>query len=225
MSTVPMFGEPEWNEDAVASIYGLYPRKVDRKRGIVRICQALTRIANGEIDGKPRSAEESIAYLRERTEVARAKYAGRSKEYIPHVATFYHQRRYLSLKAVVTLDGISNDRIMMAVNILSQFPGIGPIPMDDLQPLAPLLLIVDNELEQLRHNRQLAGGAYEYLLGKTRDYAAAVATWRSEDQQYVSSPEKWYALKRYRQPKARWRRDNSSGWQAEREQVARVIRG
>jgi len=224
VSTSPLFGPPRWSVDAVDSIRILYPRKVNKKVECQRIKEALDRICNGEIDGKARSEEQAVLYLRERTEAAKQKFAGRPRKLIPHATTFYHQRRYLQLQQAVSLDGLSQERITMAVNVLSVYPGVGKINLDDLNAYAALLLTVDEELTSLTKPPSNRDSAYEYLLKKVKLFANCVAEWPQEDWKFIPSPENWFKKKQYEQDARRWIRNGNatSGYQAEREQLLRV---
>src|SRR5271168_1590089 len=95
----PVFGidirQRSWPPVALLSIYKLYPRKMAKAKAICEIRGALNRICDGEIDGKDRTMEEAIEYLRGKTEEALTTFAGRDKKYIPHPTTYYHQSRYL----------------------------------------------------------------------------------------------------------------------------------
>ena len=219
----PLFELPTWSPQAVESIRELYPRKINKKAELKKIEDALTRIVNGEIDGTSRSPEQAILYLREQTNFARQSFAGREKQYIPHATTFYNQRRYLQYSQALTLEALSPDRVKDAVTILFEYPNIIRIPLDDINTYAPLILAVDKELMSLMKQDRTRDEAYNFLLSKTKRYAEAIQTWPKEELRYVPRAAKWFSDKRYNQNELLWFRERAnSGYEAEREQVARV---
>ncbi len=215
---------PTWPEPLLLSIYALYPRRESRKQALVRIAESLTRICEGEIDGKPRTQEEAVAFLRIKTEEARRQMYGRLSQHIPMATTWFHQSRYLR---PVIEDCDLPKRLDSCIKILSIYPNqpsaeaIGQDP----QAFAPALCAIDKALERMEKKILYVGpeNHARRLASRTELYAAAVKEWPSEELKFVPSPKRWYEEYRYEQSEATWQRKPANGYQSERDQLQRLV--
>jgi len=76
-------------------IYQAYPRKVGRRRALMEIQQALSRIEKGEINGIKITPEEAVNGLLKATQAYCHSPSGNRGCYTPHPSTWFHQSRYL----------------------------------------------------------------------------------------------------------------------------------
>lgn len=75
-------------------IYSVYPRKVARRKALLEIQRALTRLREGE-SGPPMGEVQAFEFMKDRvTRYAKSK-AGNNGVYTPHGTTFFSQARYL----------------------------------------------------------------------------------------------------------------------------------
>lgn len=205
VSTLP------WPQAALESIYKLYPRPENRKAAIQRIEEALSRIVSGEIDGAPRTQQEAILYLRERTEAARQEFAGREKRFIPHPTTWYGNRRYLRTRT----ESIPKN-LLVCVDILSCYPFMpdGQKIAADLQAFLPQLSAVEKAVNQV---------GSEELLKKVCLFAHHVSEWPKDDLRFVPGALRWFSESRFQQDEQQWIRKAENSWEAGRQQIARVF--
>ena len=214
-----------WPEPVLLSIYNAFPRRTGRPRALVEIAAALDRISQGEIDGRPRTPEEAIAFLREKTDEARAELVVREKKFIPHPATFFHQSRYLRTKKQQELPA----RLEECIAILSLYPKM-PAPTAiraGLETFLPALMAIDRVIEravnqeQAEEYRQLSEANWiVFLKDRTALYAACVSTWQPQELQFVPNPKRWYEEARFEQPEQQWTRNSYS---AERDQIRKLL--
>lgn len=209
-----------WPQVALDSIYKLYPRPENRKAAIKRIGEALDRISKGEIDGAPRTQQEAILYLRERTEAARQEFAGREKRFIPHPTTWFHGSRYLRPK--VKEEPPKNLRLCIA--ILAAYP-MTPAEEQiakDAAPFMPTLRAIEKALD----DAGAESNGFEWLMQRTVMFDLAVKEWPVDELRYVPSALNWFARRSYEQPDWYWKRrpyKNYGNYEADREQVRRVL--
>lgn len=206
-----------WPEAAVESIRKIYPTRKSRAAEQERIRQALDRIVGGEIDGKPRTPEQAIAFLREKVTEARATLSLRERKYIPHLTTWLHQSRYLR-----TLPEAVPANLEEAITILQCYPGIASTDWDAKKVEAHMaaLRLIDEHIRYLTPTHGQA--AASYLRTRVIRYAECVARWPSQDLQYVPGVMKWFGEQRYGQHERHWDRTPANGYASEREQLQRL---
>jgi hypothetical protein len=195
------------------SVYVIYPNKQDRKTSLKRIEEALNRICEGEIDGSPRTPEEALKFLREKTEEARVAFYGREKKWIPHSTTFFFQSRYLRTNAAP--EDLPS-QLEAAITILSSYP-TAPSQIKiraDVKAFAPALKAIDKALNSI---------SMVDLTKRVKLYRDAVSAWPKEDWRYIPNPAKWFAESRFLQDEQLWQKKLLGNWQAEREQIARLV--
>ena len=82
-------------EEIAGQIYNLYPRKVARRAAIRAIVNAITRVHDGEVNGKPMVWEDAYKFLITKTRQYAESPAGNRESFTPYPATFFNQSRYL----------------------------------------------------------------------------------------------------------------------------------
>ena len=192
------------------SLYAAFPRRTGRPRALDKLGEALDRISQGEIDGKPRTTEEAVPYLREKIMGFAVEMAGREAKWIPHPATWLHQSRYLRSARVEELPESLDD----CIAILAKYP---TAPSEHairhrLQSFMPVLRVIQKELEDLPSDvncpvpRNKPKMVVSYLMERTMIYAQCVKSWAPEEVQYVPNPKKWFSERRYEQHQSIWKR-------------------
>ena len=222
-------GPPEYPESVLLSIYNAYPRRTGRPQAIRRIHEALNRICQGEIDGAERTQAEAIEFLRLKVEEARRQMGAREQKFIPHMATWLHQRRYL--RPELAFVPLQPARLSTCMEILLEYPTMLAVKHVDPEVYAPALNAIDKALEIMEYrvaSRILAHKqlhAARRLKSRTELYAMAVKQWPVEDLKFVPNPVKWYGECRYDQPSESWVRQPNNGFSQEREQIKRILSG
>ena len=220
---------PTYPEPVLISIYNQYPRKDGRPAALKRINEALDRICQGEIDGQPRTTTEAIEFLRLKVEDARRLMGARQKKFIPLMATWLHQSRYLRPELAQAVE--RPRRMEACIAILSEYPLIiDAKQIVELLPAhLPALNAIDKALEVME-GRLLgftqddkAIHAARRLRSRTELYAMAVKQWPVEDLKYVPSPLRWYSESRFNQDEAAWSRQPNHNFSAERDQLKRLL--
>ena len=208
---------PDYPETVLLSIYKAYPRpNVGKKMAMKRIREALDRICQGEIDGQPRSQAEAIEFLRVKVEEGRRQMGAREPKFIPHMATWLHQRRYLR----PVIEQPMPKRMEACVEILAEYPTVlAPFDPDDY---LPALNAIDKALERMERTQPPVNCARR-LRSRTELYAMAVKEWPVEDLKFVPNPAKWYAEARYDQPSESWQRQPVNDYVQGRQQLGRVF--
>lgn len=216
-------GLPAFSDHAIDAIYALYPRKENRKSSIIRIREALARICGGEIDGEPRTPAEAIEFLRLQTERARIEMGSRTKSFIPHPSTWYHQRRYL--KSAIPEEALPA-RLEDCIVILAEYPKMPAISeiKGNVDAFLPALCAIDKQLEKWEKKGIPAVNCARRMRAKTELYATAVKDWPAADLQYVPNPKKWFDEARYEHSEESWQRKSVNGYEAEREQMSKILR-
>jgi len=220
---------PTWPEPLLLSIYALYPRKTGRPAAFKRITEALDRICAGEIDGSPRTPAEAIEFLRGKVDEARVQMGGREQKFIPHMTTWLHQRRYLRVTLAQAAE--MPKRLKACVRVLANYPKMPGLNVlsDRVEAFLPALKAIDKALERIEENPLKAGyskqeaGAEAYLTARTALYRDAVSTWPVNELQFVPAPARFYDELRYDHDEAAWGRRFLNGYQAEREQLQRLV--
>jgi hypothetical protein len=222
---------PTYPESVLLSIYNAYPRKTGRPAALKRISEALDRICMGEIDGSPRTTAEAIEFLRMKTEEARRQMGAREQKFIPHMATWLHQRRYLRPELASAVE--KPKRIGDCISILCEYPNMPNFLgiNQNLDAFLPALMAIDKTLEGLTVDlpegstglQISAINALQHLRTRTKLYAMAVKQWPVEDLKYVPNPVKWYSESRFEQNEATWQRRPINGFEQERNQISRII--
>jgi hypothetical protein len=217
---------PTYPKSVLLSIYNAYPRKTGRPAALKRIREALDRICQGEIDGSPRTQAEAIEFLRVKTEEARRQMGAREKHWIPHMATWLHQSRYLRPDTMAIVE--QTERMDACIRILAEYPMIIDAKqiMDMLPAYMPALNAIDKALEMLEGREMRTGtpeSAARYLKYRTRLYVAAVKQWPAADLKFVPNPVKWFSEARYDQPAESWQRQSANDYLSEREQLGRIL--
>ena len=221
----------DYPESVLLSIYNAYPRRTGRPMALKRIREALDRICQGEIDGSPRIQAEAIEFLRVKTEEARRQMGSREQKFIPHMATWLHQRRYL--RPSIAADEVMPMRLVECIWILSVYPkmpSVGNI-RDNVSAFLPALAAIDKAIEAMEHrliNYTLAERkqhAARRLQSRTELYAMAVKQWPVEDLKFVPNPAKWFNEARYDQPEQSWQRQSVNDYVQERDQLSRILQG
>jgi hypothetical protein len=220
-----LFDAPaEFPESVLLSIYNAYPRKTGRPAALKRINEALSRICMGEIDGQPRTQAEAIEFLRVKTEEARWQMGAREQKFIPHMATWLHQSRYLRPE-LAAQDEIPKrmDTCLMILEAYPNTPSARQIA-DNVNVWRPALMAIDKALDaMMSHNQHLPQEHYfRRLRSRTELYAMAVKQWPAEDLKYVPNPKRWYEEARYEQPEQIWQRKASNGFEIERDQLRNI---
>ncbi len=210
-------------ESVLLSIYNAYPRRTGRPAALKRITEALDRICQGEIDGAPRTQAEAIEFLRLKTEEARAQLGGKSKNWIPHPATWYNQSRYLrKFKEEAEMP----KRMNTCVQILAQYPKSPKADhiRSNFQSFLPALVAIDKALDRIKAQDSWSTDEFAagYLEGRVRIYAEAVSTWAPVDLQYVPNAAKFFNEARYDQPEQSWQRQPVNDYKQEREQLRNI---
>jgi len=203
-----------WTQAALMSVYVIYPNKQDRKTSLKRIEEALNRICDGEIDGKPRTQEEALLFLRQKTEEARVAFYGREKKWIPHSTTWFNQSRYLRP------DAPPEDlptQLEACINILACYPKqpYQTAIRADVKAFLPALKAIDKALKTI---------PFLDLMRRVKSYRECVSEWSKEDLKYVPNPARWFAEHRFNQEESQWRRSSTPGYQHERDQIVRVLK-
>lgn len=212
-------------ESVLFSIYNAYPRRTGRPMALKRIREALDRICQGEIDGLPRTQAEAIEFLRVKTEEARRQMGAREHKFIPHMATWLHQRRYLRPELQQALE--QPKRQNECIQILAMYPtmpGERAIA-DNLIAFLPALMAIDKAIEAKIRAQPILDEyhAAKRLRSRTELYAMAVKQWPVEDLKFVPNPAKFFNEARYDQPEESWTRQPNHGFGDEREQIKRLL--
>ena len=205
--------ETTWPAAVLESIYKIYPRKDSKKQAMQRIAEALHRICTGEIDGEPRTQADAVTYLRQKTEEARTLLYGKETRFIPYPSTYFHQSRYLR---PMTAPTEVPPEVEAAIRILAQYPNSRPerVIRADIKPFLAALAAISKALDT---NTEV------YLMGRVMEYADAVSTWQAEDRRYIPSVVRWFGEQRFTQDGRLWQRNANGGFQAERDQLRRVV--
>jgi hypothetical protein len=230
MATSDLFTEPAQHPESVLlSIYNAYPRKTGRPAALKRIREALDRIAEGEIDGSPRTQAEAIEFLRVKTEEARRQMGAREAKFIPHFATFLHQRRYLRPEVAIAVE--QPKRHWDCIQILAEYPAMpnDRAIADNLIAFLPALNAIDRALGVMEGRllgftqADKAIHAARRLKSRTGLYAMAVKEWPAEDLKYVPNPARWYSEGRFDQNEQLWQRKPTNGYEQERAQLNNLL--
>jgi hypothetical protein len=225
-----LFTEPaDYPESTLVSIYNAYPRHTGRPQALRRIREALNRICMGEIDGAPRTQAEAIEFLRMKTEEARVQMGAREQKFIPLMATFLHQRRYL--RVTLAQAAAMPKRLKACVRILALYPKMPGINVlsDRVAAFVPALNAIDKALERMEENPLRVGYAKQeanaeaYLSARVTAYRDAVSTWPVDEMQYVPAPAKFFDEARYEHDEATWARRPVNGFEQERSQLQRLV--
>lgn len=210
------FSDP-FPEIVVESIRNLYPLHKKKPAEQQRIRQALGRIMIGEIDCKPRTAEEAVAYLREKTAEARSMMYGRERKFIPHATTFFHQSRYLALVHAEIPANLED-----AVTILQCYPGMGKDQWTakDVSAHMPVLKLIDEHIRFLQATHGSA--AASYIRSRIIRYSECVSKWPQNEMQFMPRVERFIKERRYEQHEKFWARNPAAGFTAERDQLRRL---
>lgn len=229
-----LFSAPlDYPESVLLSLYNAYPRKTGRPMALKRIREALDRICQGEIDGQPRTQAEAIEFLRVKTEEARRQLGAREQKFIPHFATFLHQRRYL--RPELAVNEVLPMRLVECIWILSVYPNMPSVGniRSNVNAFLPALTAIEKALEKVRGNPECSmfamlentkdGQASAYLSSRTRLYAMAVKQWPVEDLKFVPNPTKWFSESRFDQDERTWQRQPASDYVQGRQQLGRVF--
>ena len=206
-----------WPNPTLMSIYVVYPNKQNRGKSLERIREALNRICAGEIDGKPRTQEEAVAFLRERTEEARRFFYGREKHWVPHSTTWFHQSRYLRPHVE---GGEVPENLEACVQILAAYPTTPGVPTvrANVNSFLPALRAIDAILKSETIS-------FEDLLRRVKLYRDCVSEWPKDDLKYIPNPRRWFDEHRFEQSEDQWRRKPSiANYQSERNQVLRLVK-
>jgi hypothetical protein len=220
---------PTYPESVLLSIYNQYPRKTGRPAALKRIAEALDRICMGEIDGSPRTTAEAIEFLRMKTEEARRQMGAREQKFIPHFATYLHQRRYLRVTPAQAAE--MPKRLKACVRILALYPKMPGLQVlsDRVEAFVPALNAIDKALERIEENPLRAGfgkpeeQAEKFLTSRVALYRDAVSLWPVEELQYVPNPQKWFDEQRFNHDEATWGRQPNNGFSVERDQLKRIL--
>ena len=202
-----------WTPAALMSVYVAYPNKQDRKTSLKRIEEALNRICDGEIDGQPRTQQQALEWLRQKTEEARVGYYGRERKWIPHSTTWYNQSRYLRPEIK---DETLPEQLEACINILSCYPKMPgqPAIRANIQSFLPALHSIDRALRTV---------PMAELTARTKLYRKCVEEWPREELKYVPGAKRWYDESRWQQDESLWQRKPVGGYQDERSQIARIL--
>ena len=203
----------DWPYVTLQSIYVLYPNKQDRRKSIQRIREALIRICEGEIDGKPRTMQESVDFLRQKTHEACTAFYGREKKWIPHSTTWFNQSKYLTPNAPP--EELPN-QLEACVNVLSVYPGQPNQKSirSDVKAFLPTLKSIDKALESI---------PLLDLMKRVKLFRDCVLEWPKEELRYVPAARRWFEEQRWNQPEELWRRNTGSGYEDERSQLGRIL--
>lgn len=202
-----------WTQAALMSVYVIYPNKKDRKTSLTRIEEALNRICEGEIDGKPRTQAEALAFLRQKTEEARVAFYGREKKWIPHSTTWMNQSRYLRPNAEP--EDLPT-QLEACINVLASYP-MQPTQTAiraEIKAFLPALKAIDKVLKTV---------AFLDLHKRVKLYRECVAEWPKDDLKYVPNPKRWFDEQRFSQDDSQWRRKTTPTYENERDQIRRVL--
>jgi hypothetical protein len=225
-----LFAEPaDYPETVLVSIYNAYPRRTGRPQALRRIREALNRICMGEIDGAPRTQAEAIEFLRMKTEEARVQMGAREQKFIPLMATWLHQMRYL--RATLAQAAAMPKRLKACVRILALYPKMPGINVlsDRVAAFVPALNAIDKALGRIEENPLKIGfacpkfGAEAYLSARVTAYRDAVSTWPVDEMQFVPAPAKFFDEARYEHDEATWARKPVNGFEQERSQLQRLV--
>jgi hypothetical protein len=215
----------DYPESVLLSIYKAYPRPTGRSMALKRICEALDRICQGEIDGQPRTQAEAIEFLRVKVEEGRRQMGAREKKFIPHMATWLHQRRYLRPEVAVAVERPT--RLMDCIEILCEYPMVPKRNQveDNLDAFLPALMAIDKALDAKIRAQPAMDDYYiaRRLKSRTELYAMAVKQWPVEDLKFVPNPKRWFEESRYDQPSESWQRQPANDYVQGRQQLGRVF--
>lgn len=217
MSTELFIVQETWPEVAVEAIYKPYPRKMGKKRALESIRKALDRIALGEIDGKPRTREEAIAFLRQAADEAHRMMYGRLSQHIPHPSTFFNGSRYLRTAIHDIPESLDE-----CISILSAYPNVH-VDAINVDSHMPVLRIISDCIEGLVPTHGSA--AASYIRQRVYRIAELVARWPSEEMQFLPGAKRFFEEKRYEWPDSRFQRKAANGFEAERSQLLRIVGG
>lgn len=204
-----------WPEVAVEAIYRPYPRKSAKGKALEAIRKALDRIASGEIDGKPRTAEEAITFLRNASDEARQMMYGRQSQHIPHPATYFNGRRYLR-KANEEIPKALED----CISILNAYPSVS-VDAINVDSHMPVLRIIGRCIECLHDTHGTA--AASYIRQRVYRFTELTARWDPSEMQFIPGAKRFFEEKRYEWPDSRFTRKAASGFEAERSQLLRIV--
>jgi hypothetical protein len=190
----------------------LFPHPRNRKNELKCLRSALDRLVQGEADGKPMSAEDALAFLRGKLAEAGETLKSREKKFTPHLSTFLNQRRYLT----VTIPPPAN--LEEAISVLACYPTITTV---DVDAHLPVLRLISDQIDGLRLSHGEA--AASYMRVRTIRYSECVNRWPSGETQFIPGADKWFRERRYEQDPRHWERIQRNGYEAEREQIARLV--
>jgi hypothetical protein len=174
---------------------------------------ALDRLTQGELDGRPLSAEAAAAFLRGKIELARAEFGSRDKKYVPHFQSWLNGRRYLATTPADTPKNLEE-----AVSILACYPTVIAV---DVQAHIAVLQVIDQLIEFTRATHGVA--AASYIRQRVMRYRELVSRWPSEELQFVPSPLKFFRERRHENDERFWQRTPKNGYESERSQLARLV--
>jgi len=185
----------------------------DAASSIEALRRALVRLTEGELDGKPLSAEAAVAYVRQKIELARVEYATREKKYIPHFQSWLNKRAYLSSASEQPYPASMED----AISILELYPTVMAV---DVKTHLPVLRIIDAHIDFYRATH--GASAVSFIRQRVARYRECVSRWPESELTFVPSPDKFFRERRYEQDDKFWIR-TPRGFEAERGQILRVL--
>ncbi len=195
-----------------------YPHPRNKPNECKALRAALHRLMDGEVNGVPRSPQECAEYLRSRLEAARRSFLGREKRYTPHLTTWLNQRRYLAIgEAAAGLD--EKNKMEDAYNILALYPDAKVTP-NNIDAYMPLLRIIDSQILALRAT--MGEDAPRFLQGRVALFAERVREWPPEERAWIPGAKRFFEEERWNQDERAWVRTSRPGYQAERQQLARI---
>ncbi len=82
------------HESNLIVVWECYPRKVGKRKALLEIERAISRLVSGEI-GRKLSETEAVEELVKATSLYARSNAGQRGTFTPHPTTWFHQSRYL----------------------------------------------------------------------------------------------------------------------------------
>ncbi len=204
-----------WPEPTLLSIYKACPRRTGRAAALKAIAGALDRIVACEIDGQPRTPEEAVAFLRQRTDAFCAEMAGREPKFISHPSTFFNQpQRYLRTGAPEPLPR----RLDVCCTILALYPKMPA--REYIERNVSAFLPHLNAIDKI-----VAGQPakfVEYLAERTALYACHVSRWPEDEIRFIPGAKRWFGEHRFEQSERQWHRSGPVDYEQERDQLRRL---